>query len=322
MENMFMAAQGKIAILFPGQGSQFLGMGREFLEADPEAAALMATAEEVSGFPLRRLCLEGPMEELTRTVHLQPAMTVINLICWQAVKKAGIRPDYLAGHSLGEYSALCAAGVLTPADTLRLVTERGRLMEREASRNPGSMRAVLGLTLDEVREVLATVSEGVVAAANHNSEKQVVISGEAGALEAAAAEVGKRGGKAVVLKVSGAWHSPLVQAAVDDFSSIMAATSFQAPRIPVLFNVTAREEREPEAIRAAMARQIAAMVRWHEIVNELLARGVRTFIEVGPKTVLTGLLKKIVPADSTCTFLQVESPETLARAREEIGTGN
>ena len=312
-------AAGKIAILFPGQGSQFVGMGREFIEADPEAAALMDTAEAVSGFPLRRLCLEGPMEELTRTVHLQPAMTVVNLICWQAVKKAGIRPDCLAGHSLGEYSALCAGGVLTPADTLKLVTERGRLMEREGSKNPGTMRAVLGLTLDEVQAVLAGVSNGVATAANHNSEKQVVISGEAQAVEAAAAEVGKRGGKAIPLKVSGAWHSPLVEAAVPDFTAIMAGIPFQSPTIPVLFNVTAREEREPAAIRAAMARQIASMVRWHEIVHALLARGMRTFVEVGPKTVLTGLAKKIVPADVPCTFLQVENPETLAKARQELG---
>lgn len=313
-----MAAVGKTAILFPGQGSQFVGMGREFLEADPEAAALMAMAEAVSGFPLRQLCLEGPMAELTRTVHLQPAMTVTNLICFQAVKKAGVRPDFLAGHSLGEYSALCAAEVLSPEDTLRLVTERGRLMEREGSRNPGTMRAVLGLTLQEVREVLATVTEGVVAAANHNSEKQTVISGEAAAVEAAAAEVGRHGGKTIPLKVSGAWHSPLVQAAVPDFTAIMASTPFHAPRIPVLFNATAREERAPEAIRAVMARQIASMVRWYEIVNELLACGVRIFLEVGPKTVLTGLLKKVVPAATPCTFLQVDKPEALNRAREQI----
>jgi [acyl-carrier-protein] S-malonyltransferase len=315
-----MAAAGKIAVLFPGQGSQVIGMGREFLEADPEAATLMTTAEEVSGFPLRQLCLEGPMAELTRTVHLQPALTMTNLICWRAVKKAGIRPDFLAGHSLGEYSALCAAEVLTPADTLRLVTERGRLMEREASRNPGTMRAVLGLTLEEVQLVLNSVNKGVVTVANHNSEKQVVISGEAPAVEAAAAEVGKRGGKTVPLKVSGAWHSPLVQAAVPDFEKIMASIPFQPPRIPVLFNVTAREEQKPEVIRETMARQIASTVRWHEIVNELLSRGVQTFIEVGPKTVLTGLLKKIVPAAHSCTFLQVENPKTLVRAREEIGT--
>jgi [acyl-carrier-protein] S-malonyltransferase len=146
-----------IAILFPGQGSQFIGMGREFLESDPEAARLMNLAESISSAPLRKLCLEGPMEELTKAVYLQPALTTVNLICWQALRKAGIKADYFAGHSLGEYSALCAAGILTVNDTLKLVSERGRLSEREGQKNPGGMQAVLGLTLSEVEEILATI---------------------------------------------------------------------------------------------------------------------------------------------------------------------
>ena len=170
--------ESKIAVLFPGQGSQFIGMGKEFLESDPEAGTLMDLADSISSAPLRKLCLEGPMEELTKAVYLQPALTAANLICWQALKKAGIRPDYFAGHSLGEYSALCASGVLEVEDTLKLVAERGKLSEREGQRNPGGMQAILGLTLEEVEEILATFPENSkVTIANHNCEKQIVISG-------------------------------------------------------------------------------------------------------------------------------------------------
>jgi len=168
-----------IAVIFPGQGSQFVGMGREFLESEPEAGKLMDLADSISSAPLRKLCLEGPMEELTKAVYLQPALTAVNLICWQAVKKAGVCPDYFAGHSLGEYSALCASGVLKAEDTLKLVAERGRLSEREGQKNPGGMQAVLGLVLEEVEEVLAKLPESSKATiANHNSEKQIVVSGD------------------------------------------------------------------------------------------------------------------------------------------------
>ncbi len=314
-----MGNEKKIAVLFPGQGSQFLGMGKEFLDAYPEAQSLMDTAEKVSGFPLRNLCNEGPMEELTRTVHLQPAMTVINLICWQAVAKAGIKPSYVAGHSLGEYAALYAAGVLSAEDTLSLVTERGKLMEREAAKHPGGMRAVLGLTFDEVQSVLNGLSgSGIVTAANHNSEKQIVISGEAGALDAAAAVVSERGGKVIPLKVSGAWHSDLVKDAVPDFEKAMAKTVFNPPEIPLLFNVTASVETDPAAIREIMARQIASTVRWFDIINKLLADEVRIFIEAGPKNVLSGLLKKIVPQEYEYSCFQIDKPEALDACLEKI----
>lgn len=307
------SSAGKIAVLFPGQGSQFVGMGKEFLAADPTAGALMDLAEKVTGFPVRSLCLDGPLEELTRAAHLQPAITVINLICWQALRQAGIAPDFVVGHSLGEYSALCAAGVLTPEDTLRLVTERGRLMEREGLKHPGGMQAILGLTLEEVLGILDGLKGGgTVTAANHNSEKQVVISGDFAALAEAAAVVAAQGGKAIPLQVSVANHSPLVAEAVPDFEQAMAKVSFNPPAIPLFFNVTAAEEQEPAAIRTIMARQIASRVRWFEIINDLLARETRIFIEVGPKTVLTGLLKKIVPKGYSYQGLQFDTPTALA----------
>ena len=302
-----------IAVLFPGQGSHFIGMGREFLESDPEAARLMDLAESISSAPLRKLCLEGPMEELTKAVYLQPALTTVNLICWQAVRKAGIKADYFAGHSLGEYSALCAAGILTVNDTLKLVSERGRLSEREGQKNPGGMQAVLGLTLSEVEEILANLPESaMVTVANHNTENQIVISGYHDALAKVDTIVTEKGGKAITLKVSVANHSPLLAGVIPDFEKIMADIVFSPPQKPLLFNVTAAEETEPAVIRNIMSKHIASRVRWFETMNSLVAKGVSIFIEVGPKKVLTGLTKKIVSKASGCKLFQVESPESLA----------
>ena len=309
----------KTAILFPGQGSQFVGMGKEFLDSDPAAAELMALAESVSGFPLRQLCTEGPLEELTRAVHLQPALTAINLICWQVLRQAGIGADFFAGHSLGEYSALCAAGVLTPEDTLALVIERGRLTEREGRKNPGGMLAVLGLVYDEVEELIAGLrKEGVITAANHNAEKQVVISGEHTVLEKAASLVSQQGGRAIPLNVSVANHSPLVADAVPDFEQFMNRIDFKPPATPVLFNVTADQENDTGNIRRMMVSQITSRVRWFEIIRNLLAADVRVFIEVGPKTVLSGLLRKIVPKGYEYQRFQVDSPEKVQKVVEML----
>lgn len=307
----------KVAVLFPGQGSQFVGMGKEFLESDPEAAALMELAESMSGFSISKLCLDGPEEELTRAVHLQPALTVTNLICWQALKREGIKPDFFAGHSLGEFSALCAADVLSPRDTFSLVTRRGTLMEREGRKNPGGMLAIVGLGLNEVQEVLDGLS-GAVTAANHNSEKQIVISGESGELKKVATVFAQKGARAIPIKVSVANHSPLVRDAVPDFEKAMAAIDFHSPSVPVFFNVTAAPEDEPEKIRKIMARQIASRVRWFEIMNKMVAENVRIFIEVGPKKVLTGLLKKSLPKGYEYQRFQVDTPEAVVRFLDEV----
>jgi len=306
-----MEEEAKIAVLFPGQGSQYVGMGREFAEQRHAATDIFIRAEETSGLPLKSYCLEGPMSELTRTLNLQPAVTAVNLMVWDALKESGLQVDCVAGHSLGEYSALYAAEVLSGDDTLKLVTERGRLMEREAERNPGGMHAVLGLPFEKVQDILAGLGNDRVVAANYNSEKQIVLSGEEEGLNRAAEKVAAAGGKAIALKVSGAWHSPLVAGAVDDFLTVMQGVVFHSPRIPVFFNVTGELEDDPQAIRRIMARQIASMVRWVDILHAMMAMQISVFIEAGPKNVLSGLLKKIVPNDYPYKSFQVDTPKKL-----------
>jgi len=310
----------KTAIIFPGQGSQYVGMGREFMELDGDARALMEMARETSGLPLDRLCLDGPMEDLTRALHLQPALTVVNLICWQQLQKAlpGLQPVFFAGHSLGEYNALFAAGVLSAGDTMALVTRRGELMEREGAAHPGGMRAVLGMTIEEIDPLLAGYDAGgMVVVANHNSEKQVVISGDSEGLDGFSDLCRDRGAKVIPLKVSMANHSPLVAGAVDDFFAFMSGITFNRPVVPVVFNLTAAVEADPDAIRDIMARQIASRVRWYELIGMMLKDGVEVFVEAGPRTVLTGLMKKIVPRGSA-VCVQFDTPEGLEQVVANI----
>ena len=312
----------KIAVLFPGQGSQYLGMGQEFINTDVECAALMAMAEATCEINLGALCNDGPMEELTRATNLQPAITITNLICWQAFRNALGQKEQVscfAGHSLGEYSALFAAGVMSAEDTMRLVSKRGALMEREGKIHPGGMRAVLGLDIKAIDELVDNYrGPGAVTAANHNTPAQIVISGSMDAMD----EVGRRaeaqGAKVIALNVSVANHSPLVADAVPDFAEFMADITFKPPQIPVYFNVSATQETDTTNIKKMMASQIATKVRWYEIIESMLANGVDTFIEVGPKTVLTGMMRKIVPKGTKVTTLQCDTPASLAECIEKI----
>ncbi len=311
----------KTAIIFPGQGSQFIGMGQEFVNRDQDASVLMDLAETISAFPLRKLCFEGPLEDLTRVLYLQPALTVINLICWQQLLKLlpGFKPAFFAGHSLGEYSALHGAGVLTLEDTLALVTKRGELMEREGAAHPGGMRAVVGLAINDVEALLERFTgPGVAVVANHNTASQIVLSGDAPGLEAIGQLCAAQGAKVIPLKVSVANHSPLVAGAVEDFAAYMNSIEFQHPQVPVLFNVTGDYEQNPSAMRNIMARQIASRVRWLSIIERMVAEGVEVVVELGPKNVLTGMMKKILPKGTPITCLQADSPEGLHKVAEVL----
>jgi len=312
----------KIAVLFPGQGSQYLGMGQEFVKENAESGALMAMAEAACEIPLTTLCTDGPMEELTRAANLQPAITITNLICWQHFRQAlgdSQKISFVAGHSLGEYSALCAAGVIGVEDTVRLVAKRGALMEREGIKNPGGMRAVLGLDIKTLEALIdGYKGEGVVTAANHNTPEQIVISGSIPGLDGVSRLAEEKGAKVIPLNVSVANHSPLVAEAIPDFTDFMADMEFKVPAIPVYFNVSASVENDPAHIKKMMAMQIGSRVRWCEIIEAMLADGVDTFVEVGPKTVLKGMMKKIVPKGTTINALQCDSPATLKACLEVI----
>ena len=302
----------KIAFLFPGQGSQSMGMGRDIIDQIPDAKKIFEQVDEICEKPISRLCFEGPMEELTLTANLQPAITAVNLACLTALNKSGVHATASAGHSLGEYAALASAGSLSEYDTLRLVNKRGELMHREALANPGSMAAVLGMDIEAVGKIVAQAGEGgVLAVANHNTAEQIVITGEKEPLSQAVDLVKEKGGKAIPLKVSGAWHCSLMQNAVDDFRQFMGDVSFSIPETTVLFNATAEGESDPERIRDLMAEQLIRPVRWYDILLKMVADGVDVFVEVGPKQVLTGLLKKVLPRDTEAKLYNVEDMQSL-----------
>lgn len=281
----------KRAILFPGQGSQEKGMGKSLAEISEDAVNLWKMAEKASGLPLREIFWEGTDADMADTRALQPAMTALNLGLWLHFKK-NLNPAALAGHSLGEFSALGAAEVLSIADILELVSLRGRLMAQTGSN--GAMAAVLKLdsaTLDTL--IAETVAEtgGVLLAANINSPGQIVVSGTKSSVESLSERMRAAKGRLMLLPVSGAFHSPLMQEAADELLALMNKINFNAPKIPLYFNVTATTEENPEKIREIMARQMTAPVRWTEIMASMWEAGLRNFVELGPKGVLAKLLK-------------------------------
>ncbi len=292
----------KIALVFPGQGSQVVGMGRDIAQAYPAARETFAEADEVLGFSLSQLCFEGPNEILQDTYNTQPAIFTTSIAILRALQSAGfaVQPVFLAGHSLGEYSALVASGALSFTDGLRLVRERGRLMKLAGERDPGGMAAVLKLDDQAVEEICqqASAETGrIVQIANYNAPGQVVISGHNEALERAIQLAEAAGARRVIrLAVSIASHSPLMASITDEFRQAVWDTPLQRSQITVVGNVTARPLTSVEEIREEMVRQLTSSVRWVESILYMAAHGVGHCIEIGPKDVLTGLISRIQPA--------------------------
>ena len=303
-----MTAPGKIAFCFPGQGSLEEGMGRDIAEAVPEAMAVFAIGSRASGLDLEALCFEGPLEGLFETEVQQPALVTSSLAVLAALRARGITPDYVVGHSVGEYSALAAAEAMPTETALGLVRERGIATAEAAREHPGAMAAILGLE-DEVVERLCAGIPGVWPA-NYNCPGQIVVSGENAAVEqllAAAQAEGAR--RAVMLKVSGAFHSPLVERAAERLRPAVEKIRFSEPRVPYVSTVTARVE-HAEHIGALLVEQLTTPVKFTQSVTELVREGVKTFVEVGPGTVLSGLVKRI---DRSVTALSVNNLAALQK---------
>jgi len=308
---------GKTAWLFPGQGSQEVGMGRDLAAAYPAVRQLYDRANDILGFDLATLCFEGPAEELNDTINTQPALFVTSLAVLQAMEEEGRKPTpaLVAGHSLGELTALAAAGAMSFEDGLRLVRERGRLMKLAGERSPGGMAAVLKMEDAVVEQACKEATEQTgkeVTVANYNSPGQVVISGDKEALERAIALLKERGGRRIIpLAVSIAAHSPLMASVVEEYRAVVHDTPFRLPEIPVVANISAQPLLSVAEIRDELSGQLTWPVRWTASVQYMIEQGVTRFVEIGPKDVLSKLVKRIDRSVTAVSVGNVESVQLL-----------
>jgi len=306
-----------IAFLFPGQGSQAVEMGKELAAQHAVARQTFEEADEALGYKLSQLCFEGPEEQLRLTEITQPAILTTSVAAWRVLKEKGVSPSFVAGHSLGEYSAHVAAGTFAFADAVRTVRHRGKYMQEAVPVGVGAMAAILGMELEKVSAVCAEAAQGEICdAANINSGEQIVISGNTAAVERAAKLGSERGAKrAVMLPVSAPFHCSLMKPAQDRLASDLEALNFSTPQVPVIANVSAQPVEDAGSSREALIRQVTGSVKWNESIQLLILRGVQTFIEVGPGKVLCGLMRQI---DRTKKALNVEDEASRQKTMEYL----
>lgn len=308
---------GKVAFVFPGQASQYSGMGKELAEKYPVARAVFDEADKALGFSVSKLCFEGTEDDLKLTANTQPAILTVSVAAGRVLAEKGIAPDFVAGHSLGEYSALVAAGSVKFADAVKLVHKRGTYMQEAVPAGQGAMAAIMGLSPAVVQDACKRAAEGEICSpANLNSPEQTVISGHAGAVKRAVEIASQLGAKrSMVLPVSAPFHSALMTPAQEKLEKDLNAAKFEDLQVPLVTNVDADSIRQGEEARSALIRQVTMPVRWEESMRMLLDEGVNTFVEVGPGRVLTGLMRQIERSVAT---LNVEDEKSLQATVEKI----
>lgn len=307
---------GKTAFVFPGQGSQYVGMGWDMAQNFPSAHALMGSGSEVLGFDLGRLCFASSEEILSLTANTQPAVLTVSSMALTVLREHGMYPDFVAGHSLGEYTALVAAGSLTYPDALRAVRRRGELMQQAVAVGAGAMAAIIGLTPDAVEEICQDVAQGeVVEVANLNAPTQTVVAGHTAAVNRASMAARTRGAKRVlVLPVSAPFHSSLMRSIAQEFATVLGGLDIRAPHVPFIAGLDAEPKRTAAQVTQSLIEQLDHPVRWVEVIHRLTREGVETFIELGPGKVLLGLIKRI---DEMVRVYHIEDCRSLEEALAE-----